>query len=242
MPSLEENITGWSDPKVWQRWDLGESWSTEFGNTEIMWNTYIYPRIYRFLKDKDVLEIAPGTGRITQYLLPLSKTYIGYDISDYCVNYCKERFGDKFFLNDGKSFKNTKENSIDFIFSWDSLVHAEEDIIFNYVEESIRCLRDKGIAFIHHSNLKKINHTDNPHWRGLVSGSNVKHHIESLGGSVLLQEFLTWDTENGEYSDCITVFSKKEGLPFRMVNNSLFGLLRKHNKEILLKYGSIEGS
>lgn len=240
MPSLDDNISEWESPEVWQRWDLGEKWSINFGTTEIMWHSYIYPRIHNFLKNKRVLEIAPGTGRVTQYLIPLAKDYVGYDISEYCVNYCRERYGDKFIINDGKSLHNTEDSSIDFIFSWDSLVHVEEEIIFAYAKEIIRCLSDSGIAFIHHSNLEKNNYSENLHWRGNVSGSKIKEYIESIGGVTLIQEFLVWDLIDGEYSDCITVFSKNKKGNFVGINNLYFNLIIQENKKVLSEYERIK--
>jgi hypothetical protein len=43
--------------------------------------------------------------------------------------------------------------SVDFAFSFDSLVHAEADVIQAYVEQLASILRPGGAAFIHHSNL-----------------------------------------------------------------------------------------
>jgi hypothetical protein len=45
------------------------------------------------------------------------------------------------------------ENSLDFAFSCDSLVHAEIDVIDAYIDELSRKLTLSGIAFIHHSNI-----------------------------------------------------------------------------------------
>jgi hypothetical protein len=43
--------------------------------------------------------------------------------------------------------------SVDFVFSFDSLVHAEADVIESYLTELSRVLTPDGIGFIHHSNL-----------------------------------------------------------------------------------------
>ena len=41
--------------------------------------------------------------------------------------------------------------SIDFAFSFDSLVHAEANILESYISELARVLKANAIAFIHHS-------------------------------------------------------------------------------------------
>lgn len=240
MPSLQENLDTWSNPSVWLDHDLGEAWSKEFGGTDILWYSYIYPRIYSMLNGADLLEIAPGRGRITKYLLQTSKSYVGYDLSPYCIEYLQSTYDEEFFLNNGKSFPNTADDSVDFIFSWDSLVHADEPILFDYAKESLRVLRDDGVAFIHHSNNDSINYAGNPHWRGHLQADSLKKHIEELGGHVILQEFITWDDDLREYSDCITLFSKHGNGKFVGLNNNLFSVIRSENKRMLEKYNKME--
>jgi SAM-dependent methyltransferase len=241
MASIDENINTWNDPSVWALFKQGESWSEWFGSTEILWNSFLYPRIYKFFENKDVLEIAPGTGRLTQYLLRSAKNYVGYDLSEYCINYCKNKFkNNSFLLNDGLSLTETPDSSVDFIFSWDSLVHADKDVLFSYASESLRCLRDNGIAFIHHSNLNKSSFIgENIHWRGDLSGEDLKAYIEQNGGSVLIQEMIPWDDSLGEYSDCITIFSRKRDLPFVGLNRPMFGIVRQENNRVLSQYESL---
>jgi hypothetical protein len=45
------------------------------------------------------------------------------------------------------------DNSIDFVFSFDSLVHVESETIELYLLELSRVLAPDGVAFLHHSNL-----------------------------------------------------------------------------------------
>ncbi len=45
------------------------------------------------------------------------------------------------------------DGSIDFVFSFDSLVHAEEDVIRSYLDQLGQKLRPDGVGFLHHSNL-----------------------------------------------------------------------------------------
>jgi len=48
-----------------------------------------------------------------------------------------------------------QDKSIDFVFSFDSLVHAEAKVIEAYLNQLAMKLSQNGIGFIHHSNLGK---------------------------------------------------------------------------------------
>jgi SAM-dependent methyltransferase len=155
MPSIEWNQSVWGRTYPWPA--QGDEWSAVWGGSETQWFATILPRIRKFLPAKLLLEIAPGYGRWTAYLLPLCDKYVGVDVAETCVNACKQRFGTaenaSFFANDGKSLSMVADRSVDFVFSFDSLVHVEADVIDAYMVELSRVLAPNGIGFIHHSNL-----------------------------------------------------------------------------------------
>ncbi len=74
---------------------------------EAMWFATIMPRIAFALPASMVLEIAPGHGRCTNLLLRFTRGYRGVDLSEQCVQFCRQRFAShadaEFFVNDGKS-------------------------------------------------------------------------------------------------------------------------------------------
>jgi Methyltransferase domain len=47
------------------------------------------------------------------------------------------------------------DQSIDFVFSYDSLVHADTEVLSAYLSEVARVLTPTGAAFLHHSNLSE---------------------------------------------------------------------------------------
>lgn len=53
----------------------------------------------------------------------------------------------------GTSLPMVADASIDLVFSWDSLVHVEGDVMDAYIEECARVLSEGGFGWIHHSNL-----------------------------------------------------------------------------------------
>jgi ubiquinone/menaquinone biosynthesis C-methylase UbiE len=82
---------------------------------------------------------------------------IGVDISEKCIEYCKARFATetnlKFHVNDGSSLAAVPDSSVDFVFSFDSLVHAEREVIEAYLVQLERKLTPSGVGVFHHSNL-----------------------------------------------------------------------------------------
>lgn len=129
MNTIEQNRTFWNDKYDWSTG--GDEWSKGFGGTEALWFFVIYPRIHRFIPSGTILEIAPGFGRWTQFLKTQCQSMIAVDLSERCIKHCKTRFASEthiqFHTNDGTSLDAVPDNSIDFVFSFDSLVHVEKE-------------------------------------------------------------------------------------------------------------------
>jgi 2-polyprenyl-3-methyl-5-hydroxy-6-metoxy-1,4-benzoquinol methylase len=155
MATIDENLRVWNNTYDWS--SGGDEWSAGFGGTEALWFFILYPRIHRFVPSPAILEIAPGFGRWTQFLRAQCQSMIAVDISERCIEHCKMRFASeshiKFHVNDGTSLAAVPDDSIDFVFSFDSLVHVETDIIEAYLLQLARKLTPDGVGFIHHSNI-----------------------------------------------------------------------------------------
>ena len=155
MPTIEQNRLGWGQNYEWTQG--GEEWSKEWGSSHMQWFGAILPRIGSFVPTDTILEIAPGYGRWTAFLRKLCRRLIVVDLAARCIEACRERFVSdshiSFFVNDGTNLGMVEDASVDFIFSFDSLVHAEDTVLRSYMAEFSRKLRPNGVAFIHHSNL-----------------------------------------------------------------------------------------
>src|SRR4029078_6736404 len=85
-------------------------------------------------------------------------SYAAVDVAENCVKACRERFADvphaRFEVGDGKSLPFVDDASIDFAFSFDSLVHADAEAMRGYLGELARTLRPGAHGFIQHSNLR----------------------------------------------------------------------------------------
>ena len=155
MPTIEENRSAWGETYIWR--EAGEEWSRRWGSVRMQWYGSLLPRIGGFVPADTILEIAPGHGRWTAFLKNLCRRLIIVDLSKSCIDECRQRFADcshiSYFVNDGMSLEMVVDGSVDFIFSYDSLVHAEDAVLKAYVAEFAKKLRPNGAAFLHHSNL-----------------------------------------------------------------------------------------
>jgi ubiquinone/menaquinone biosynthesis C-methylase UbiE len=216
MPSIEDNITVWGKTYDWRH--HGDEWSQPWGGTDFLWYGTIFPRIISFVPTDTILEIAPGYGRCTQFLLTLCNTLQIIDLNRNCIDYCKKRFSQyshiQYSVNDGKALGTVEDNSVDFIFSWDALVHCEADIFDTYVTEFARILKPNGWGFIHHSNMgvyrDPVTGTllcDNSSWRGeTMTAQLFKDKCVANKLACIRQETVNW-SEN-ILNDCFSVFTK----------------------------------
>lgn len=208
------------------------------GGAEAQWFGAILPRIQRFLPAARILELGPGFGRWTHYLLGYCDQLIGVDLSPRCVRACTERFGpDKrasFFVNDGQSLSMVPDRSIDFFFTFDTLVHAEGDVVGGYLGQLAAKLTPQGVGFVHHSNLgayqegfARVGSTPEPlrsvlfrrdflgptHWRaGTMTAALFEKLCVENRLRCITQELINWGTES-LLIDCLSTFTTADG-PF----------------------------
>ena len=225
MATVDDNRKLWDGQYDWR--DRGDEWSGIWGSAEAQWNFSLLPRLHRLVPASTILEIAPGFGRWTQFLLDQCERLIGVDLSKRCVDACIERFAPRpnadFYVNNGSSLPMVKSDSVDFAFSFDSLVHVEWVEVAAYLVELARVLSPDGTAFIHHSNVAALRdgHTEMAGRAASVSGDMVLAQCARLGLSVVSQERIDW--EGYGLIDCITVFTRRPGVgPSKIVENHSF--------------------
>ena len=93
MPTLEENNQFWGHDYDWDQ--AGDEWSQVWGGAESQWFGTLLPRIHKYLPTGTILEIAPGFGRWTRFFAGLCDRLIVVDMSDRCIDACKQRFRDR---------------------------------------------------------------------------------------------------------------------------------------------------
>ncbi|MDD1682676.1 MAG: class I SAM-dependent methyltransferase [Methanoregula sp.] len=218
MPSLEENISVWGKTYDWKT--RGDEWSEPWGGTDFLWHGTIFPRIFSCVPADTILEIAPGYGRCTQFLLALCRNLQIVDLNVNCIDHCKKRFSKyshiHYSVNNGKTLETIDDNSVDFIFSWDSLVHCEADVLDSYIREWARVLRPDGRGFIHHSNIGAYRNPltgklrcENIPWRAVTMTAPLFNDTcRAHGLRCIRQETVNWG--GNILNDCFSVFTKNK--------------------------------
>lgn len=267
MPTIEENFTTWNSIYDWEK--QGDEWSHEWGGAKAQWFGTILPRIHNFLPADTILEIAPGFGRWTQFLKNYCNDLAIVDLSENCIEVCKKRFEASsniaYYVNDGKSLQMLEDESIDLVFSCDSLVHAEADVLEAYLNQLATKLKPNGVGFIHHSNLKSFQnylsltnklpgrikgyldkkgfYTTNHHWRATSMNAELFEKMcEKAGLYCFSQELINWGTEL--LIDTFSLFGKENittGRANQVFKNKNFMKEASYVKKIsgLYNYGNL---
>jgi SAM-dependent methyltransferase len=191
----------------------GHEWSKSFGTTEELWNNEIFDKIKEF-RGKKILEIAPGFGRITQFLSILAGELIIVDLNPLCIEKTRAKLKHHvlaYFVNDGKSIPKVRDNSQDLVFSFDSFVHMHANVTEDYVKEIYRVLKPGGQAFIHHSWLYggSDESTNNVAGRANMSPEQFKIFVENNNMEIVSQNIIQFEPLNSwNGTDCISMFRK----------------------------------
>jgi ubiquinone/menaquinone biosynthesis C-methylase UbiE len=264
MPTVDWNQVVWAHDYAWN--EAGEEWSAAWGGADAQWSWTVLPRIHSFVPAKTILEIGPGFGRWTARLMGLCQKLVLVDLSDKCIQACQARFRSSdhisYHVTDGKSLEMVPDKSIEFAFSFDSLVHAELDVLESYIGQLHRKLSPDGVAFIHHSNIgefeRYLNRVEripwgkstlqrwgvieqNRHHRSLsVTAAKVEALVENAGMRCISQEIINWGSIR--LIDCLSVFTPSGSRwerPNRVLRNKGF-MAEAANAAKLAKYYTLD--
>jgi ubiquinone/menaquinone biosynthesis C-methylase UbiE len=223
MPSIEENLSAWEPESTWLQ--EGNEWSQAWGGPEPQWFGSIYPRIQTFLPAPRILEIAPGFGRWTQFLKNYCEHLAVVDLTAACIEACKKRFQAEshisYHVNDGKSLEMVPDKSVEFVFSFDSMVHVEADVIEAYLDQLAKKLSDNGVGFIHHSNIGMFRDSEtgklsfeNTHWRAeSMTAKLFEDFCDKANLQCITQELVNWgEADEPRVIDCFSLFTLKNSM------------------------------
>jgi SAM-dependent methyltransferase len=245
MPSLEWNRKAWGTRH--DQVEAGDEWAgmaRHCGQPYEEWKsslvaTFVEP----YVLDADVLEIAPGHGRWTEYIAQKARSVALVDINQNCLDACQQRFGHlphvTYHLGDGSTLP-VPDARIDFVWSFDSFVHMDPPVVGSYIAEFGRVLRPGGTAIVHHADKRQwslalvpvTGHLGKPGlvlqrfasqgrvrgggWRSHITGAMVERWATAAGLTVA-EQTRSWG-EHGEYDvtrfrDLITVMSRPAHQP-----------------------------
>jgi ubiquinone/menaquinone biosynthesis C-methylase UbiE len=213
--------------KLWDqehKWKLdGDEWA---GQAELcgvpypVWKDSLVDNLIRphVTPVAQVIEIAPGHGRWSEYIIPTSGFVTLVDLSPNCLQFCRKKFAHcdnvDYYLTTGSSLPKYCDQNIDFIWSYDSFVHMAPAIIHAYLRGFTRVLRAGGVAVIHHANIENLNshvQDDHPGWRSAVNAEMIRDFATELGLAVSAQ-FIYWDKSKTlgvpRFGDMITILTR----------------------------------
>ncbi len=158
MASITSNRDTYNNPGTWNR--RGDSWTFHADTCGQEYEVWKRSLVESFLDPflgpgVDVLEVGPGYGRWTEFMIGRSHTLTLVDVSDACIEACHKRFGDDlpeeaFLVNDGRSLP-VPDSSLDLVWSFATFVHIDEPEVAAYLAECHRVLRPGGRFVIHHA-------------------------------------------------------------------------------------------
>ena len=109
-------------------------------------------------QDSVIVEIGPGGGRWTRYMLAAKEIYAIDYYQEMLREFNKNFHGHKnvkCVKNNGDDFPGISPNSIDFVFSYGTFVHLDIDIIDRYLGNMKPLLKTKANVVIQYSDKTK---------------------------------------------------------------------------------------
>jgi len=223
--SVESNRELWSK-HTWSK--DGDEWDGQAVYLKVPYEEWKQSLVDEFIlpnikANNSALEIAAGYGRWSVFLQPLCSRLILVDLNPQCIEQCKKKFSTsdnvEYRVTDGSTLPDVADQSIDFIWSFDSFVHMDPAVIRAYFQEMRRVLTPSGKAIVHHAGrserwrwlgsmrkyssfLRKIytwlsmgTWKDHDGWRSNVSGELIQELADETG---LVLEFQTrrWGAGN----------------------------------------------
>lgn len=200
--SIEKNYEMWQNHKWFEgEWTPSTQWKIDL----IGYFTDTYVK-----KPCTVLEIGIGNGRWAEYLQKVASHLIGVDLVESAIEKCTEKFSGfnniSLYKNDGKSLPFIKDNTIDFIWSFDTFVHISPNDVAEYIKEFKRVMKKDAIGIIHHGK------SGNPEgWRSSLTNDMFDTFLKD-NGLELIKRTETWgkdDQYHLTHKDSISIFIKR---------------------------------
>ena len=166
----------------------------------------------------DTLEIACGHGRHTvqvQQEYPNSRV-TSQDINQDNIDVVARRFAGNdrvtAFVGNGYDLTPLPDNAFSLVFSYDAMVHFDDEVVFSYLREIARVLKPGGRALLHHSNwtgAPGAEYKDNPSWRNFMSSLWLAHRASKDGLTTIEQVIIPWSGRPA--MDGISLLEKQSG-------------------------------
>lgn len=178
---------------------------------EYHWRTDIWPLISG-ADFTSTLELAAGHGRNSERLRHHASRLYLVDINVENVDFLQRRFADAENVavvhNNGFDLAGIPDDTVTFVYSFDSMVHFDSDVVRAYLGEFRRVLKAGGQGFCHYSNYTGNptgSYRDHPGWRNFMSVALFEHYLAKEGLTAIHSGLIH---VTPEYPDAVTVFKK----------------------------------
>jgi SAM-dependent methyltransferase len=205
--------------KVWNGFDWskkGEEWTDHVakfrGVDPLEWKDRLVNGVLlkNIQKGSVVVEIGPGGGRWTEYLAEVSRELHLCDISDVCLNICRDRFASRDHLRyhqvSGNRLECLADQSVDAIWSYDVFVHINPNDTAGYIREFDRIMKPGAIGIVHHAGTYPDEGLRKNAFRSNVNEQLFAHLCTQAGLEMISQD---WDLPH-KPGDVISIFRKKD--------------------------------
>ncbi|MCB1390858.1 MAG: class I SAM-dependent methyltransferase [Rhodobacteraceae bacterium] len=105
-----------------------------------------------------VVEIGPGGGRWTRYMLGARKIIVVDPFREILDEHARSIDSDRVerILNNGTDFPGVRAGSVDFVFSFGVFVHLDAEIVEEYLKNIRPLLHDDSLVFLQYSDKTKM--------------------------------------------------------------------------------------
>jgi ubiquinone/menaquinone biosynthesis C-methylase UbiE len=169
-----------------------------------LWEQLIAP----FLEGCDfshTLDLATGHGRNSEILAGLAGRLTLMDIQPGNIEVCRRRFASRtnldFVVNNGFDLQPVADADVTLVYSFDSMVQFDSDVVRSYLRDTCRVLVPGGRGFFHHSNS-----AHGHGGRSFMTRELFAHYARKEGLTVLTQQVIDWSGEPG--LDCLTLVER----------------------------------
>jgi len=138
IDNIEQNLDKWDRSYTWP--EDGDEWRGQAlacnVTYEIWKQSLVDHLITPYIHGANVIEIAPGHGRWTEYLVK-AKALTLVDLSPNCLDFCRNKFRDhtnlEYWQTDGAGLPADHTGLIDLVWSYDAFVHMHPDVVESYI-------------------------------------------------------------------------------------------------------------
>lgn len=169
MPTPLWNIRAWtSNLATWSENPVGHHYGDQWGDPEeLPALAAVRDRFARpfAAPERTALEIGPGGGRWTQYLLPCARV-VCVDLNPEMFPTIRQRFPDadhlEFVQTSGTDLPGVAEASVDLVFSFGTFVHLDPELVDGYLASVVPTLRPGADVVIQYPEKRKRRARENP--------------------------------------------------------------------------------